>query len=235
MTPYYQDASTTLWLGDCREILPTLSGDVVLTDVPYNCGVNYGELVDDNLPWPEWCAWMDSIVALCQQAAPDVFSFLSQTAYRKYCRHGAIEPNWALTWFKPLSMGICAMPFMPHYEPIAYWGKAKRDSVNGAKWGSDVLKANVEVGTNRWGHPTPKPLELMLDFVARFDCLVIDPFAGSGTTLVAAKQLGQGAIGIEISELFCEGIARRLEATAMGVRAVAGQRPFQFYDLAESQ
>jgi hypothetical protein len=227
VTPYYEDPSVRLYLGDCREVLPSVSGDVVVTDVPYNCGKNYGETTDDNLPWPEWCAWMDETVALCKAAAPNVFSFLSQTAAKKYERLGNHERDWCLIWNKPLSLSICAAPFMPHWEPIFYWGQQRRkhSKDGGALWGSDVLTCNVETGADRWDHPTPKPILLMLDLVSKFDGVVIDPFAGSGTTLAACKQAGKVAIGIEVNERYCECIARRLESTGLYARAVNGQRP----------
>lgn len=94
-----------------------------------------------------------------------------------------------------LDMGIYG--FMPH-----------------CGFGSDVFEANVEVGTERYGHPTPKPMKLMREIVSRCATdidYVIDPFMGSGTTLRAAKDLGRRAIGIEIEERWCESAARRLE------------------------
>lgn len=223
MTPYYHDEAVTLYHGDCREVLPRIAGDVVVTDPPYNCGMNYGETTDDNLPWPEWCAWFDGVLTLCKSAAPNVFAFLSQTAAKKYERLGVHERDWSLVWNKPLSMAICAAPFMPHWEPIFYWGEQKRTKDGGALWGSDVLTCNVEVGADRWGHPTPKPLLLMLDFLSRFDGVIVEPFAGSGTTLEAAKHLGKRAVGCEINEAYCERIAQRLQRTFPGMRANQSQ------------
>lgn len=226
--PYYQDSAVTLYHGDCREILPELQADVIVTDPPYNAGKNYGETTDDNMPWPEWCQWFDGILQHCMTVSPNVFAFLSQTAAKEYGALGRWPHDWGLVWVKPLSMAICAAPFMPHWEPILYWGQQKRTKDGGALWGSDVLTANVEVGTDRWGHPTPKPLTLMLDFVARFDGTILDPFAGSGTTLVAAKHLGKQAIGIEINEAYCERIAERLELTIPGFKAKQGHPVFDF-------
>ena len=63
------------------------------------------------------------------------------------------------------------------------------------------------------GHPTAKPLPLIQDLVRKFSdygSTVLDPFAGSGTTLRAAVNEGRRAIGIEADERYCELIAKRL-------------------------
>lgn len=62
-------------------------------------------------------------------------------------------------------------------------------------------------------HPNEKPLKLAMTFIGlhtKVGDLILDPFMGSGTILVAAKQLGRKAIGIEIEEKYCEIAARRL-------------------------
>lgn len=84
------------------------------------------------------------------------------------------------------------------------------------------LVYEVPIVLNRGGndprlHTTQKPLELMLNLVGDFSDegeTILDPFAGSGTTLVAAKRLGRLAIGIERDEANCETAARRLEREA---------------------
>lgn len=206
MEPYYDRDGIKLFVGDCREILPALRADVVITDPPYNAGKNYGKTTNDRMEWPEWCRWWDECLALQLECAPDVLAFLSQTAYRKYCRLGAHEPDWDLAWVKPLALSVCAMPFMPHHEPIAYWGKTRKKDK--AFWGSDVLTHNVT--RNEWGHPTEKPIRLMRELVGKFEGVILDPFAGSGTTLRAAKDLRREAIGIEINSSYADIIIRRM-------------------------
>ena len=69
-------------------------------------------------------------------------------------------------------------------------------------------------------HPTPKPELLMADLVMQFTDAgdtILDPFMGSGTTLVAAKRLGRKAIGIELEEKYCEIAAKRLSQGALNL------------------
>ena len=214
MKPYYDHAGITIYHGDCREVLPELNGDIVLTDPPYNAGKAYGPGTNDRREWTEWAEWFDGCLEAMLEVVPDVLSFLSITAWSKHLRHGKYEPFWAAVWHKPLALSVCASPFMPHWEPIAFWGASRKTrGEEKVGWGSDVFHVNVETGKSRHGHPTPKPLDLMRQIVVRTtknDAIVIDPFMGSGTTLVAAKHLGRRAIGIEIEERYCEIATKRL-------------------------
>ena len=209
MKPYYgPHAGITIYHADCRDMLPSLKVDVIVADLPYNCGKNYGETTNDRMPWPEWCAWWDGCLDLMLAAAPNVFAFLSQTAWKHYARLGRHEIAWTAVWSKPLSLAVCALPFMPHWEPITYWGKTRKS--DGAFWGSDVLSCNV--ARSRYGHPTEKPERLLRDLLMRFGRVTIcDPFAGSGTTLRAAKDLGLSTIGVEINAAYCDMAIRRLQ------------------------
>ena len=78
---------------------------------------------------------------------------------------------------------------------------------------TDIWEFPIATADERLGHPTPKPLALirfMIDISVRPQTAILDPFAGSGTTLLAARLEGRQAVGIEISERYCEIAANRL-------------------------
>lgn len=112
------------------------------------------------------------------------------------------KPQWVGVWYKPMSMGFWKTPFYPHWEPLMFYNLPEKLGHSDV-WVCGTQKPN--------GHPCPKPLRLMTSLVDKMPTgTVLDPFMGSGTTLVAAKNLGRKAIGIEIEERYCEIAAKRL-------------------------
>jgi hypothetical protein len=89
-------------------------------------------------------------------------------------------------------------------------------------WPYEGFKEFVAYNGDTPYHPCEKPIELMLSLLRMTTGTVIDPFMGSGTTLVAAKQLGRKAIGIEIEERYCEIAVKRL---AQEVLPLSAQEP----------
>src|SRR5690606_27339348 len=96
------------------------------------------------------------------------------------------------------------------WEPLA----DMRGSASRPRWGGGGKAGNFVLGSSQnIGHPTSKPLGMVSQWVEWFTSpgdTILDPFAGSGTTLRAAKNLGRKAIGVEVDERYCELIAGRL-------------------------
>ena len=132
-----------------------------------------------------------------------------ETAGLRYVRTGA--------WVKP-----DAMPQMSGDRPAVGFEPCTIAHAKGPmRWNGGGHPAVWTHGTCRVGrpdHPCPKPEPLMRELVslfANFDDVILDPFMGSGTTLVAAKRLGRRAIGIELEERYCEIAAKRLQQEAL--------------------
>jgi len=214
MTPYYSDAYVTLYHGDCRELLPSIEADVVVTDPPY--GYAHASNRADS-------AWRDEPIAgdADLAARDDMLAMWSGPAIVfGHCKTAApAGANAVLVWDKGLAsgMGDLAMPWKPNWEHIYIIGRGfsgRRDS--------GVITGHTVVTWTSKGrsHPNMKPVSLMGDLIGKCpQGTILDPFAGSGSTLVAAKSLNRKAIGIEIEERYCEVAATRLRQEVLGLSA----------------
>lgn len=225
MSIYYQDDLVTLYHGDCREILsamPEQSVDAVITDPPYserthkqaksNRGKGHGvrdihftSITDDDL------------TTTLEQCGRVTRRWVVASLDYRHAVGYDVEPPKGL---RVLRVGVWVktnpMPMISADRPAQGWESLAymhRDDVKPA-WNGGDKHGNYILGTEqRMGHPTAKPLVMVQDFVSRFTNrgdTILDPFAGSGTTLVAASILGRHAIGVELEERYCETIARRL-------------------------
>lgn len=191
----------TLYLGDCRDILPTLPKvDAVVTDPPYGVGFAYASHDDTPIGYPEWCAkWFAQLQAVCDGPIAISCGIANVGDWPK--------PTWTLCWHKPASMGRCSVGFN-NWEPILLYGKPKGEQ------GADVIRAPIVPNTDLLGHPCPKPLGWAVGTINRVasKCTtILDPFMGSGTTGVAAIQMGHSFIGIEREPKYFEIACRRIE------------------------
>jgi site-specific DNA-methyltransferase (adenine-specific) len=205
-TPYYSDDSVTIYHGDCRDILPHITGDVVLTDPPYGIGKKYGDSYTDS-GGPDYWDFMRDVVKLSIGAAGTV-----AMTHRVLALRELTDWDWCAAWVKRnQQMRLFSMPVLPTWEPIMLWGVKGIDMPHKP----DTFQIDgVPSTTVPGGHPFPKPERLMAD-LADWLCpdggTVIDPFLGSGTTLRVVKDRGgRKAIGIEIEERYCEIAAKRL-------------------------
>ena len=213
LTPYYEDEFVRLYHGDCREVAEWLEADVLVTDPPY--GIAWTAKKGGYKGAGSQVDIRNAIAGDGDTAARDWV--LDHWAPRPAIVFGswrATRPtgtNHRLIWHKKgQAPGPANAPFMSQDEEIYVLGSGFRASSPPLRSVISTTEArSVEVATI--GHPTPKPLGLMETLIDRCPVgAIADPFAGSGSTLVAAKQLGRKAIGVELEERYCEIAARRL-------------------------
>jgi DNA modification methylase len=217
--PYYEQDGITIYHGDARDILPSLSKvPLVLTDPPYAARGSRGE-------WG-----VTASVAIALDAAARLVSkggamlTFSTTSGRglefttsAVGRH--LSLNRLLTWHRPIKTSRVAGPWRWDAVAILAFGRATFGNAD---------RSSVFVGESptplNGGHPSPLPDALAEWLYEPFDApdvTVLDPFMGTGTLLVPGAQRGRRVIGIEINEAYCETAAKRLQqaATPMEVSA----------------
>lgn len=208
--------------GDCLEIMPLLPEvDLVVTDPPYGCGVFYGDTYDDNRS--DYWDWLRERISVMRQIGKTTIFTHRNEALKQLSDY-----DWCGVWHKPGSFGsrIGNSFVLPHWEPIFMYDIHKRGVQS--EYLPDVLSVNPEparngndgIGREKWTkkgngkHPCPKPIALIKRFISiSSGGLILDPFLGSGTTLVACKELNRNGIGIEINKDYCEIAKRRLQNT----------------------
>ena len=204
--PYYSDDFVTIYHGDCKEILPGLSFDVVVTDPPY--GISYvSNMALDGPSKPihgdDTTDLRDYVIKAADGKPMLIFGTWKMPR--------PAETRELLIWHKNNvgpGMGDLSLPWGPAHEEIYVigegWTGKRRSNVYSVKGYSAGAKERPD-------HPTPKPVFLMRELVERSpQGVILDPFMGSGSTLRAAKDLGRKAIGIEIDEQYCETAVKRL-------------------------
>ena len=221
MSLYYQDDYVTLYHGDClTEHREWLDADVLVTDPPYGIG------------WTANAAWKNANGVGGHRSTGQATSIANDLDTKardhaltmwgdkpalvfgdvlKYRPAGAVH---MLIYAKPIDAGIRGARAGRRKDVEAIYmigpwvvGVGGKSSV--IRTGS--LVAGPSGVSTRSGHPHAKPLDVMGELICLADGVVADPFAGSGSTLVAARNLGRKAIGVELEEKYCEIIAKRLD------------------------
>lgn len=213
MKPYYEDDFVTLYHGDCLEQTQWLEADVLVTDPPYGIAWEAGSLNDKRN------VRQNSEQSIASDESLDVRNKALDIWGNKY---GIVFGTWkmerpknttnVLIWHKANKQpGVLTHPFYSNHEEIYTLGTGFI-----GKPMQSVITTNEHRGMQPRliGHPTPKPIGLMEKLISKTEGLIADPFAGSGATLIAARNLGRKAIGVELEEKYCEIIATRLSQQA---------------------
>lgn len=214
-TPYFTDGTVTLYHGDCLEVLDWLEADVLVTDPPYGRDWKQGDFA-----WSTKTQKREGI-------ANDATTAVRDAALSKW---GGVRPmivfgDLMLTppegtklvgiYAKPADSGLRGAIAGVRRDAEAIYLGGKLSTGLGGR--SSIFRSSRPlVGSphgivaTSGGHPHAKPLDLLTDLISLTTGVIADPFAGSGSTLVAAKALGRRAIGVELEERYCEMAARRL-------------------------
>lgn len=223
MKPYYADGTVTLYLGDCREIAEWLAADVLVTDPPYGRDWRQGETRRRSLHG-----------LTGKRAASDARAGIAGD--RDTSTRDAVLSAWGLRPSLVFGDPMLAPP--AGTRQVGFYRKPENAGTKGTFGGlrrdveafylvgpwvvglggrSSVIttvatsQGNPYSPQGRYEHPHAKPVDVMEMLVDRCPPgVVADPFAGSGSTLVAARNLGRRAIGVELEERYCEVIAKRL-------------------------
>jgi site-specific DNA-methyltransferase (adenine-specific) len=234
MRPYYEDASVTIYHGDMFDILPSLSGvGAVVTDPPYSSGgafrgdraqqttvkyvrseqrAYFAEFAGDNRDQRSFLVWCTLWLNAARVASVPGAVLCSFIDWRQLpTLTDAVQAGgWTwrniATWWKP-GIRMIRGAFSSSAEYVIYGtnGPTKTD-FDGAV--QNVFRCAPASDKQ---HIAQKPADVMqwVISVVPPSSLVLDPFMGSGSTLLAAKAKGHRAIGIEVSEQYCEIAAQR--------------------------
>jgi DNA modification methylase len=217
MTPYYEQDGIIIYNADCRDVLPLVdvADSLVLTDPPY--GINGAKGLGGQRARGDYAGGFDDTSEYIQSVVVPVITWFIANAKCVVVTPGNAhfsaypQPDSFGVFYQPAAVGL--QPFgNVDAQPILYYGTA-----GGGRMGKPCSYVLTE-SPERNGHPCPKPFNAwrrLLATVARPGQCVVDPFMGSGTTLVAAKRMGHRAVGIELEERYCEIAAKRLAQGAL--------------------
>lgn len=224
MKPYYQHAGITIYHGDCREVLPSLesgSADLVVSDPPY--GVKWRS--NHRSERFDFIAGDDSVEA-AEAAVELLIPRLKRFAHlyffgRFIFTSPFLSEPVELIWDKGMmNSGNLECPWGNQHEYIQFrvYDSSKQNISEGkGRLSARIRKGSVlrvrRLNSGAVTHPAEKPVRLLRELIESSSCiddLVLDPFAGIGSTLYAAQIESRRAIGIEIEEKYCEIAAKRL-------------------------
>lgn len=231
--------SATLYLGDCRDILPTLGKvDAVVADVPFGIGFKYASHDDTPKGYIEWL-WpiLEAAERLCAPGSP-IFVWQASKNVRRFAEWFPRDWRLFVAAKNFVQMRPTAMQWA--YDPILVWWTDGKPWYAGTQ-SRDFFVCNtapvVACPNNiEKGHPCPRPLDLLRLIVGQWVRpygTALDPFMGSGTTGVAAVQMGRKFIGIEKDPRYFDIACRRIEEAQRQGDLFASSAPFVMPEQSE--
>jgi len=240
MRPYYADDTVTLWHGDCRDLVPALglTADCIVTDPPYGetalswdawptgwlkavagsarslwC---FGSMRMFGFTWDEFYS---SGWALSQDIVWEKHngSGFAADRFRRVHEHAVhwYSGAWSDVYHETPTTADAVVKQIRRKERPTHMGDIDRSTYESADGGPRLMRSVIWMRSMHGyaTHPTEKPVGI-LDPLIRYACppggVVLDPFAGSGSTAEAARMTGRKAILVEADERYCDLIANRL-------------------------
>lgn len=245
--PFYEEDGITLYCGDCRDVLPAIGPvDAVVTDPPYG-----DTSLDWDQPVKGWTDLIDTRQVWCFGSMRfwlehghdfrDGWTYGQEIVWEKHNGSSFHADRFkrvhelAVHWYRgewrslhtepPVTLDATPRTVRRKRRP-PHTGHIEASSYTSEDGGPRLMRSVLQVRSEhgRAVHPTQKPLGILrplVQYSVPGGGVVLDPFAGSGSTLLAARELGRRAIGIEIDEGYCEAAVARLAQGTLDVGAVA--------------
>lgn len=206
---YYMDDLVTLYHADSLQEPDLWQGaDVLVTDPPY--GLEYRSSFRRNGQSEHKPRLSGDESTWSRDAVLDLWGGKPALVFGSWKTRRPDRVSQTLVWDKSpyVGMGDLSIPWGPSWEEIYVLGKG----FSGKRQSGVLHYLPVSVNFRHSGHPTPKPVDLMESLISHCpeDWVIVDPFAGSGATLVAARNLGRRVIGVEVEERWCREAVKRL-------------------------
>lgn len=220
--PYYRDDAVTIYHGRWQDT-PVMGASVIVTDPPYGTGgwrrdaAGQGSNPKASLVREDWD---DGAVDWLDGRTPAITFWPPARTWELLSRANAVglTKHRALYWYKPDPKPQVAGRVRWSIEPVWVLGPEGYLIYTGTDlYRQSAVRSNQDEAT---GHPYQKPVPVLRWLISKTKGgTVLDPFMGSGATLVAAKSLGRTAIGIEQDEKWCEIAANRCRQEVLGLSA----------------
>lgn len=201
-----------------KQLLDDRKANLVVTDPPYNVDVEEtaGKILNDNMSDGDFYQFLLSMFTQVENHMEDdasIYVFHADTEglnFRKAFKNAGFYLSGCCIW-KKNSLVLGRSPYQWQHEPCLYGWKKKGKH----QWFSDRKQTTIweyDRPKSSKDHPTMKPIQLMaypIQNSSMRGTIVLDPFLGSGSTLIAADQTGRVCYGIELDEKFVDVIVKR--------------------------